>query len=75
LFNNSFLRFTTQHTFLGTGTYFAVPILHVVARYGPELMKPSVQIDDVCQEDLLRAEYYALSPAKNDREILPERAL
>ncbi|WP_425919375.1 hypothetical protein [Acinetobacter sp. TSRC1-2] len=38
-------------------------------------MKPSVQINDVCQKDLLRAEYYALSPAKNDREVLRERAL
>ena len=38
-------------------------------------MKPSVQIDNVCQKDLVRAEYSALSPVKNDQQVLPERAL
>lgn len=39
------------------------------------LMQPTTGIDDVCEKDRLRTEYYDLTPVKNDRDILRERAL
>nr|WP_180056158.1 MobA/MobL family protein [Acinetobacter sp. YH12142] len=39
------------------------------------LMQPATGIDDLCKKDRLRAEYYDLTPVKNDLEILRERAL